>query len=153
MRAVPFDGLSLSLAGAVILLDGATKVVSRALLPTDGFRVLPGLILRATENTRGPFGLGPLWFAVLASLCVLGFVLWWIGRPGAPDGSRSRLGLGLFLGGGLANLGERILLGHTTDVLVLGRTTAVNLADGAILCGLALLLLSSRPFEKKHEGN
>lgn len=145
MRVASSGWLSLSLAGAVILLDGVLKVASRALLPTGGFQVLPGLILRVTENTRGPFGLWPLWFAVLASLCVLGFVLWRIvRRPGAPDGPRSRQGLGLFLGGGLANLGERIVFGRTTDLLVVGATTAVNLADLAIMAGLLSLLIRRR---------
>lgn len=144
MRAAPFLRLSSSLAGAVILLDGAAKVASRALLPTDGFRVLPGLILKTTENTRGPFGLGPLWFAVLASLCVLGFARWEMVRLGSPDGSRFRLGLGLFLGGGLANLGERVVFGRTTDLLVIGATTALNLADLAIMAGLLSLLIQRR---------
>ncbi len=102
--------------------------------------LLPGLVLHVTENLRGPFGLGPLWLAVAASLVVL-FVV--VRRPFSflnfPFSIRSAA-FALLVGGGLANLGERLLFGRTTDLLVVANRTALNVADLVILIGLLWLL-------------
>lgn len=44
--------------------------------------------------------------------------------------------LGLFIGGILGNLADRVILGYVRDWLLLWGRSAVNLADGAILIGL-----------------
>lgn len=136
-RVVPW---SLPLAVTVVLLDAVTKVSGWAWLPREGIALLPGVNLRVFINTRGPFGVGPVWIAILASLAALLAIA-------RGYGERKRhvstsLAWSLVFGGGCANVGERLLFGRTTDLVTLGERTAVNLADLAILFGSALLLWS-----------
>ncbi len=134
------SGPTVATALAVALLDVVTKLLGRALLPADGVFLLPVLALRVVDNVRGPFGLGPLWLTIVASMVVLLL----LGRrqlsPAFPLSRFPTAAAGLLLGGGVSNLAERLFFGRTTDLLDIGRLTAINLADVAILVGLALLL-------------
>lgn len=135
---MPSHSLAVTMA-SVIGLDVLTKLAARAVLNTNGVQLLPGIVLRVVENSRGPFGLGPLWLTLVASLIVLAVVS---GNHRVFHASRStpHLGLGLLLGGGVSNLAERALLSRTTDLVALGNLTALNIADVSILLGLAGLL-------------
>lgn len=112
------------------------------LLDTKSVQLAPGVVLRVFENDRGPFGVGSLWLALVASLVVLLIFVRGSSRLTTHDPRPQRTALALVLGGGLANLGERMLFGHTTDVLWVASLTALNVADLAILGGLATLALS-----------
>lgn len=129
------------LALGVVLVDAVTKLLGRGAFPQGGIAVVPGMVLRVVDNPRGPFGLGPLWLTIVASLTVLVIVIRHRYLLPAAYSLLPRVGLGLLLGGGLANLGERLLFGRTTDLLVLGNLTALNVADLAILAGLGAFLL------------
>lgn len=129
-------------AAVVVALDVAVKVIARALLPPDGVMAFPSLALRVVDNARGPFGLGPLWITILASVVVL-VLLVRHSQCFTLHAPLRQAALGLVAGGGLANLGERVFFGHTTDLLVLGQRTALNLADLAILAGIVLLIPSA----------
>jgi signal peptidase II len=48
--------------------------------------------------------------------------------------------LGLLIGGSVANLVDRVRLGHVTDFLDVGWWPAFNLADTFIVLGVAILL-------------
>lgn len=123
-------------AGAALFADTLTKILGRHALPAEGYVLFPGIILRVFDNTRGPFGLGPLWLTIVASVAILIIMFRgrWRAMPQAP------FPLALVVGGGFSNLVERLLFGRTTDLLVLGNVTALNVADAAILGGLVLLL-------------
>ena len=123
---------------SVIALHVAVSAAARHVLGTTVLMLLPGVSLRVVENHSGPFGLGPLWVSLLLGAAVLGALV--LSRARIPF-----LALGLILGGGIANLAERILTGKTTDILVLANTTAFNTADAAIILGLLLLLWPWRP--------
>lgn len=88
--------------------------------------------------------------AFLALLCIA-FL-----RSGAASAAE-RVGLGLVAGGGLANWLDRILHeGTVTDFVSIGvgplRTGVFNLADVALMAGVAtLLLLASRRASPPHE--
>jgi len=133
------------IATGVVFLDAVTKTLGWALLPPTGRALLRGVDLRIFVNTHGPFGIGPWWLALIASVAVLAVLV--------SHGTRERrspffsllpspVPLGLLLGGGLANLLERIIFGRTTDLLILGGLTAVNVADLAVGAGLTLLAAS-----------
>lgn len=136
-------------AAALVLLDLVTKVAGRFLLPGEGLDLLPGLILRVSTNTRGPFGLGPLWLSAGISVVVLLGLAARLARHG--PSSLDRVAGGLLVGGGLANLGERFLSGGTTDLLIVGNLTTLNLADIAILTGLVLLVVGVPSVRKSPE--
>lgn len=128
---------------AIFVVDGLAKVSARALLGEARVPVLPGITLRVFDNPAGPFGISSLWPTVLAGSVVL-FLYLRQAQAAHSWFQTSPVALGLVLGGGLANLVERVLFGRVTDLLVLGELTAINLADLAILAGLAFLLFSRR---------
>lgn len=126
------------LVGFVVLgADVGVKVLGRRVLSPDGFSLLPGVDVWVISNPAGPFGQGPVWFAAIVGAVVLVLLLRQR-RDGQGD-----LPLSLVVGGGVANLGERVLFGRTTDLVVLGNITALNLADVAILVGLVWLFVSA----------
>lgn len=110
----------------------------------DLFRLTRG------ENTGMAFGFlrdSPLaaWLPILALVAVLAFL--WRGIWARPGGA---LAGGLVLGGGLANLLDRLPDGAVTDYLDWGigtrRYATFNLPDSAIVVGMALVVwLSLRP--------
>jgi signal peptidase II len=59
----------------------------------------------------------------------------------SPSDRYRALALGIFMGGVLGNLYDRVTLGFVRDWLLLWGRSAVNLADGAILVGLISYLL------------
>jgi signal peptidase II len=55
--------------------------------------------------------------------------------------TRTSLVLGLVLGGVLGNLGERLVFGRVTDFIAIESFAVINLADVAIVFGLAIYLV------------
>lgn len=125
----------------VLALHSVVNATARHVLGISSVKLLPGISLRVVENSSGPFGLGPVWASLLAGAAVLGALV--LFRSRIPP-----LALGFILGGGIANLAERILTGKTTDILILADITALNIADAAILLGLALLLWRWKTFPR-----
>lgn len=95
--------------------------------------------LPVTLNTRGPFGIGPQWAVVLVSALVVLILILDLMITSSASTSVSSLAAGVLLGGGVANLIERLLWGATTDV-VIGAGLAANLADVAVTGGLVLIV-------------
>jgi signal peptidase II len=136
-----------ALAIGVLLADQLTKALVTANVPPDQpVRLLDDYVrLVVSRNTGGLFGLfrdlAPV-FAV-ASLGVIGLIVWYQGRSG-----RSLVlttALGLLLGGALGNLVDRLRLGYVLDFVDMGvgdlRWYTFNVADMAVSAALLLLVL------------
>ena len=139
--------------GATIGCDRLTKHVAATRL-SDG----PGLSFLAdtlrleyAENTGGFLSLGadwprPLRTAVFGAGNALFLTLFVVGmRRGWP--TRTLLGVGLFVAGGVSNLLDRIIHGAVIDFMNLGigplRTGIFNVADMAIMVGVGIILLET----------
>ncbi len=136
-------------AGAV---DQATKAWALgALWPpySEGITVLPVLNLRLGFNTGVTFGMfadsaaGAAWVLVLVTLAITGVLLSWLWRTAS---RLEALALGLVIGGALGNAVDRLRIGAVVDFLDAHYAgwhwPTFNMADVAIVCGVALLILA-----------
>ena len=145
MRAIAFSFFML-----IAALDQAAKAAARAQLdaPID---LTPFLALRLGFNPGVTFGLfagsGDVgrWALSAVAFVIIGALLAWIWR------TRSALtatAAGLIAGGAIGNLLDRLRFGAVTDFIDLhwgeAHWPTFNLADAAIVCGVALLLLTVR---------
>jgi signal peptidase II len=144
--------LFVGVAAAVLVVDQLTKAwVVASIVPGSAIRVVGDLVrLIHSKNDGALFGLfgsaAPI-FAV-ASLVVIGLILWYQARSGRNQ--LLSLALGLLLGGALGNLLDRIRLGYVVDWVDAGigaiRFWTFNVGDAAIsLAILLLLLIALRP--------
>ncbi len=131
----------------LVACDQTTKHVATSAL-ADGriVTLLPGVLdLRLANNPGVAFSLMDGWGAVaIASvqLAVLAgaLLLWWRGR-GA--GAAFHVALALVVGGAVANLWDRLARGAVVDFVHLAHWPVFNVADVAIVAGVALLALRS----------
>ena len=139
-------GLLLIVASIVLVADQASKAfVTSTLGLYQAWAPVPALAdyftITYTVNTGAAFGIlpgGGVLFLVIA-LVVVGFILFYHGR--IPDGEwLPRLALGLQLGGALGNLTDRVRLGYVVDFIDFKIWPVFNLADSAIVVGVALLI-------------
>lgn len=141
------------LAGAVVILDQATKLlVQRAFRLGESLPVLPGFFnLTYVLNPGAAFGLlagaaaafrGPFFIAV--SVLAIAVICYYHARY-ARGRPLSTVGLALILGGALGNLIDRLRVGMVIDFLdfYLGayHWPAFNVADSGITVGVGLLLV------------
>jgi signal peptidase II len=154
------NGRSLGIvyAAAALALDQGSKALaldSPGL--AGGVEILPVLNLVLVRNDGVSFGmLGgvvPWWGLVLLAAAIVTWLSVWLWR------SQSRVisaALGLVIGGALGNVVDRVRFHAVTDLLDfhLGayHWPAFNLADAAVVCGAALLVLESSRGneERKH---
>ena len=139
-----------------VVVDQVTKAWAlEALWPpySDGVTLLPVLNLRLGFNTGVTFGIfaesaaGAVWLLVLVKLGVVAFLVHWLRR------STMRLecaALGLIIGGALGNIADRLRIGAVVDFIDANYGgwpwPTFNMADVAIVCGVAaLILVSLRP--------
>lgn len=125
-------------AAATIAVDLTSKALAVRWLtdPID----LGIIIVRATENSGVAFGIGadqPFGLvAALTGLVVAGMTVGaWRGLLGGP------VGAGLVLGGGTANLADRLVDGSVVDLFDLGWWPVFNIADIALTVGVALTVV------------
>lgn len=127
----------------VIALDSASKWWARHQVRDSGRHVLGPLWLRVTYNRGVSFSFSPAGpvFTSLAILIIVG-VIAYVGLRAAPG--LPTVGLGLLLGGGVANEIDRLLsTSHgVTDFISVGWFPVFNLADAAITVGFVVLLVS-----------
>ncbi len=144
----------LMVSAVVIVLDRLTKVfVARHVeLNIGSVQVIPNFFsITHVENTGAAFSLFAEWpqrvrvpllvgFSTVAMFVVC-YLLW----NAAAKFTWSGLALALILGGALGNLYDRLLFGRVTDFLHFYIGPHIwpdfNLADSAIVCGAALLLI------------
>ena len=141
------------IAGAIVVLDQATKAMVRARLPLhESVTVVPGFFdLTHVRNTGAAFGmLNNMDFAyksavmVIVALVALGAVASY--ALTLPATQRiARYGLALILGGAVGNLIDRATMGYVLDFVdVYWRGVhfwAFNVADSAITVGVSLMIL------------
>lgn len=135
-------------SGLVLILDQVTKALIRQQLalyetwvPWDW--MAPYARIVHWYNTGVAFGLLQDWgkvFAVLALIVAVAIVYYY--PRIAPEERLLRFSLGLQLGGAVGNLIDRVMLGHVTDFISVGRFPVFNIADASITIGVGLLILS-----------
>lgn len=150
-RAWPF-----LLSLAIIGIDRLSKHwIETSFRAWDIVVVIPGLFqIVHTRNTGIAFGMlggnGPIgqWLLVGFSLAVMALVislLWSASKPSGREHWTLRAALGCVLGGAVGNLYDRIVFGSVTDFLDfytgIHHFPIFNIADSAITCGAALLIL------------
>lgn len=131
----------IAVACAAIVADQVTKqVVGRTLALGDSVDIVGPFSIHHVENSGIAFGL----FASRTELVIaitavaVGLMVWFFARSGRRHPVLP-VALGLVLGGSIANLIDRVRLGHVTDFLDLDAWPAFNLADTFIVVGVAIL--------------
>lgn len=128
-------------AAAVIVADQVTKqVVGRTLALGDSVDIIGPFSIHHVQNSGIAFGLfaSRTALVIVVTAVAVGFMLWFFARSGRRHPVLP-VALGLVLGGSIANLIDRIRLGHVTDFLDLVAWPAFNLADTFIVVGVAIL--------------
>jgi signal peptidase II len=131
-----------ALCGVVVALDQASKaIVQSSLVPGESIHALPGVEITNVHNKGVAFGLAGGAGIVVILLAVAALVL--ILATFARDPRRRGLWIpiGLLAGGALGNLADRIRMDSVTDFIDLPLWPAFNLADIAIVAGVAGLAL------------
>jgi len=141
----------LVVAAAAILADQVTKqVVGRTLALGESVDIVGPFSIHHVENSGIAFGLfaSRTTFVIAITAVAVGWMLWFFARSGRRHPVLP-VALGLILGGSIANLVDRVRLGHVTDFLDFVAWPAFNLADTFIVVGVALLfgalVLADRP--------
>jgi signal peptidase II len=155
----------LMVVGATIGCDRVTKHIAETTLSGAPARSFLGntVYLEYVENTGAFLGLGANWPRALrvgvftignALLLLLLLVVAAIGRPWSRP---SLVGLALLFAGGASNLGDRALRGSVVDFMSVGlgplRTGVFNVADVAILAGVALVVLANHRSSEHRNAN
>ena len=144
-------GVLAVVAGSVLALDLASKVAVVARLEGRTPVELAGglLTLRVIRNPGAAFGLG-VGMTIVFSIVAAAVVVTIIRLAPRLRSLTWAMALGLILGGAFGNLIDRVarspgpLRGHVVDFLdVTGFPWIFNLADSAIVCGGALMVLAS----------
>jgi signal peptidase II len=152
LAAEPRQWLALGLVAlAAVAADQLTKaIVSNALALGEGVNVVGPFSLHHVQNSGIAFGLFSQSTGIVIVLTALA-VLWMLAFF-ARSGQRHPVlpvALGFVLGGSIANLLDRVRLGHVTDFIDLRWWPAFNLADTFIVVGVgilfAALLAADRP--------
>ena len=128
----------------VMLLDQVSKSVVGRLVPMYGTVDCLGGLLRITHvrNSGAAFGVfqGRQPLLIASALAAAAIVV--VSYPRVSFSNwPARLGLGLGLGGAVGNLIDRLRFGGVVDFLEVGPWPVFNLADTAIVVGVALILL------------
>lgn len=144
-RTLTGYGLLLLVTSAVIVLDQITKwyvdrhlALGESWMPVDA--IYPIFRLTHVHNTGAAFGIFPeggMVFLVIALVVSLVILFYY---HQLPDGALLiRLGLGMQLGGALGNVIDRVRLGYVIDFFHVDFWPVFNVADSAIVVGVALL--------------
>jgi signal peptidase II len=130
-----------TIAVAAVIADQLTKqVVARALDLNEEVQIAGPFSIHHVHNSGIAFGLFASATSMVIALTALAVV--WMLVFFARAGARHPVlpvALGFVLGGSIANLLDRVRLGHVTDFLDLRYWPAFNLADVFIVVGVATL--------------
>lgn len=159
MRLKGLPALGLVMALATMVVDQLLKGWAHAWVGLHGpIRAFPGLNIVASSNTGMAFGVGQgaaLWLLIGIAVAISAWLFLWLLRTGRPVVA---VGLGLAIGGALGNVLDRLRLGSVRDFIdVYWRDwhwPAFNLADAAIVTGLAMVVLfHEEPRHQKKRSN
>jgi signal peptidase II len=134
----------LAVAAAAIVADQLTKqVIARTLTVGDSVEIIGPFSIRHVENSGIAFGFfaSRTTFVIAITAIAVGWMVWFFARSGRRHPVLP-VALGFVLGGSIANLIDRVRLGHVTDFLDLEAWPAFNLADTFIVVGVAVLFLT-----------
>lgn len=149
----PYSWLWLLVSGAVVWADMVTKQwASEVLVLYRPRELFPWLSMTLAHNYGAAFsflsdaGGWQRWlFTALAALVSTGLIIWVLRLPRREW--LTGLALALVIGGALGNLADRVQLGYVVDFIDVHygnwHWPAFNVADSAISCGVALLLLDA----------
>ena len=146
----------------VIILDQFSKqLVESSFMVFETLPVIPFLNLTLAYNEGAAFSFladqsgWQRWFFVLLATAVTGVLVVWLGRL-QPADRLVALALALIIGGAMGNLIDRLLFGHVIDFIDAyygdWHWPAFNLADSAIVCGVALIFADGL-FQPRSKGN
>lgn len=122
----------LGIATGVFVADRTTKALALRLLPRA--RALG--VLRVTRNPYGSLAVRAPGGAALLALWLVAVACTSIAVAAAP-GPLAGAGLAAAIGGATGNLCDRLGRGAVVDFVALGRWPAFNLADVAVVAGVA----------------
>jgi len=131
----------LAVAAAAIVADQLTKqVIARTLTVGESVDIVGPFSIHHVENSGIAFGLfsSRTTFVIAITAIAVGWMVWFFARSGRRHPVLP-VALGFVLGGSIANLIDRVRLGHVTDFLDLEAWPAFNLADTFIVVGVAVL--------------
>lgn len=146
--------LLLAFVTCLVGCDHATKHAAQTLLAGKRpVSLVPGwLDLRYTENHDSAFslfaragmhGMGP-WLALAASVVLAVLLVTWFRRR--HEASRlEHLGFAFSVAGAVGNIADRALRGYVVDFIHLRYWPVFNVADIAVVVGVALIALASFP--------
>jgi signal peptidase II len=131
-------------AGVALVADQATKAAVRANLAYgESVDAVGPFTIHHVRNSGilgGHLQGSALPIAIVTAVALTALAVYALRRnPGRP---LAAVAFGLLLGGGLGNLVDRLRLGYVTDFIDRGSGGAFNLADTAIMLGLATLLVA-----------
>ncbi len=145
------DRILLAVVGVVLALDQLTKYMVQYWLttyiteenirlakswPQDGF-------FRLTYGTNSGMAFGlfqnQTLILIILSVVAIGFIYYFYRIHVLPS-RLLRVAMGLLLGGALGNLFDRVRAGEVVDFIAVGWWPMFNLADSAIVIGIALLI-------------
>jgi signal peptidase II len=142
LAAGPAQWVALLLvATAAVVADQLTKqIIGRTLAVGESVDILGPFSIHHVENSGIAFGFFASRTTVVIGITAVavGWMVWFFARSGRRHPVLP-VGLGLVLGGSLANLIDRVRLGRVTDFLDLEAWPAFNLADMFIVVGVAVL--------------
>ncbi len=142
-------------AGAVVVLDQVTKLLTLANIPLYAdIPFLPGLLqLTYVQNTGAAFSSfeGQQWLFSLVFGVFTVLLLWEYFKKPMPFSVFERFCIFAIYGGGLGNMIDRLRLGYVVDMIetTFMKFPVFNVADCFITCGCIALMLSLILFNKE----
>jgi signal peptidase II len=133
----------------ILVADQVTKLFFRSLPLGEKHPFIPGVLwITHLENTGASFSMfsGSNTLLIFVALIVLGGLLYF------SEHFKSRLekiSFALIVSGLLGNLIDRIFLGSVTDFLDLGWWPVFNIADSALVIGVAFLIVKEIFYREK----
>jgi len=118
----------------IILLDQLTKYILELEKPSSG-------IISYTQNTGAGFGILPGQTIILGVISTVVAILIIAYYPKIPSERFPLWCWGMFLGGVIGNLIDRLVRGYVVDFINIGFWPAFNIADSAITIGAMGLLI------------
>ena len=148
------------LSAAVILIDQLSKFVAASSLTLhDPQALFPHVNLTLVFNDGASFGLlsgaggWQRWLFIVIAAAVSFYLYTWLKKL-PPDDKWTAAGLTLIIGGAVGNLIDRLVHGYVIDFIDVYYQAyhwpVFNVADGAIVIGAAILILSAL-IERKEE--
>lgn len=135
----------LAIAAATLIADQVSKaVVMTNVAPNTMWAPIPSLghifTITYTTNTGAAFGLFKAWGTIFIGVAVVVIAAIIVYQRQVPrEAWLVRAALGLQLGGAFGNLVDRLRWGHVIDFIDFHFWPVFNLADTAIVVGVALL--------------